>query len=216
MAAALYETCACCGLVQALPEVPSGHEACCARCDHALPELGHVHGAASAPVADHTPTLAAALAAVVLYPFAVGLPIMEIERFGARSEASVLSGGIGLLEDGQLLVGAVVLLCSVLLPVGKLVSLIVLSAFGGRLTRRRRLVTWRVIELTGRWGMLDVLLIAVLVAVVKLKDLVTVSPGPAALAFTGVVLLSLLASAWFDPHAFWRAAPVVPLVEDRA
>ena len=78
MSEPLYETCASCGLVQALPSLPAGTEAACARCDHGL------KGSASprAP-ADHTATFAAALAALLLYPIAIGMPIMEIERLGA-------------------------------------------------------------------------------------------------------------------------------------
>ena len=64
--------------------------------------------------------------------------------------------------------------------------------------------TYRVVEFTGRWGMLDVLLVTLLIAVVKLGDVVQVAPGPAALAFTAVVVLSLLAAATFDPHALWE------------
>ncbi len=73
------------------------------------------------------------------------------------------------------------------------------SSSRGRYTAR----TYRVIEWAGRWGMLDVLLIALLVAWIKIGDLVEVSPGPGALTFTLCVLLSLLASAHFDPHALW-------------
>ena len=60
------------------------------------------------------------------------------------------------------------------------------------------------IEFIGRWGMVDVLLVAVLVAVVKLGDLVEVTPGPGVVVFGGVVILSLIASAMFDPHAIWE------------
>jgi paraquat-inducible protein A len=71
--------------------------------------------------------------------------------------------------------------------------------------RREHLArTWRAVELVGRWGMLDVLLAAVLVAILKLGDLVTVEVGPGLFAFTACVGLSLLASAFFDPHALWE------------
>jgi len=62
---------------------------------------------------------------------------------------------------------------------------------------------WVVVEATGRWGMLDVLLVAVLASVIKLGDLVDVDPGPGALVFTLLVAISLLAAAVFDPHAIW-------------
>ena len=58
--------------------------------------------------------------------------------------------------------------------------------------------------------MLDVLLVAVVVAWVKVGDLVEIAPGPAAFAFTAVVLLSLLSAALFDPHALWADSPLTP------
>ena len=58
--------------------------------------------------------------------------------------------------------------------------------------------------------MLDVLLIAVLVAWIKIGDLVEVTAGPAAIAFTACVVLSLLASAWFDPHFLWDEPEPLP------
>lgn len=148
-------------------------------------------------------TAAAALAALLLYPLAIGLPIMELERFGHRTAASIWTGSVGLLSSGHLFVGSVVLLCSVVLPLGKLISLFALTAGRRRFSRKHRALTYRIVEFTGRWGMLDVLLIAVLVAWIKVGDLVEVTAGPAAVAFTACVVLSLLASAWFDPHLLW-------------
>ena len=100
------------------------------------------------------------------------------------------------------------LLCSVVIPLMKLLGLVSITLGGRYLGRRHRAATYRWIEWTGRWGMLDVLLISVVVAWVKIGDLVDVSPGPAAFTFTLVVVLSLLASAWFDPHAIWQDDPV--------
>ena len=200
MLGSLYETCASCGLAQRVPAVAAGSEAVCVRCEHRL-------AGGSTPPRDATPTFAAALAAALLYPVAIGLPIMELERFGSRSEASIWSGSVGLLREGELFVGGVVLLCSIVLPLGKLVSLLAITALGHRLAERARARAWRFVELTGRWGMLDVLLIAVLVAWLKLGDLVRVTPGPAAIAFTACVLLSLVASALFDPRVLWSVGP---------
>ena len=73
------------------------------------------------------------------------------------------------------------------------------------LRHHHRALTYHLIEWTGRWGMLDVLLVAVLVALVKLGDLMQISAGPGATAFATVVILSLLASACFDPHSLWSS-----------
>jgi len=207
MSAVLHETCALCGLVQAVPRPPEGHEPVCARCEHGLPDPWRRS-------LDPTPTFATALAALILYPVALSLPILSLERFGHQSEASIWSGSVGLLRGGQLFVGTVVLLCSVVLPFLKLVSLLLLTGMGGRLAQRHRARTWHLLELAGRWGMLDVLLIALLVAWLKLGDLVSVTPGPGAVAFTLCVVLSLVASALYDPRSHWLEPGESPDVPD--
>lgn len=196
-ATASWRACPCCGLVQTLPPVPADRVASCARCGAVILDPRRRGRSPER-------TFAAALAALVLYPVAISLPIMELERFGHRTQASIWSGSVGLLGHGELLVGGVVLLCSVVLPLGKLLSLLAITGARSRLSARLRARAWRAVELTGRWGMLDVLLIAVVVAWLKVGDIVRVTPGPAAIAFTACVLLSLLASAWFDPHSLWR------------
>jgi paraquat-inducible protein A len=92
----------------------------------------------------------------------------------------------------------------VILPLTKLAALLVLST--GALGNRHQVLTYRLIEWTGRWGMLDVLLVAILVAVLKIGDLMTVSIGPGLGTFTACVALSLFAAATFDPHALWEDA----------
>ncbi len=189
--------CSCCGLVQRIPHVEPTQRVRCVRCHTSF-------GNRREKLRSNRRTAALALGALALYPVAVGLPIMRVERLGAVHEASVLSGGVGLVTDGQVLVGVVVLLCSVVLPLGKLAGLFLLAGAGTGLAPRLRAWTWHLVEWTGRWGMLDVLLVAVLVAVLKLGQLVDLTAGPAALAFTACVLLNLAASASFDPHSLWR------------
>ena len=134
---------------------------------------------------------------------AVFLPIMRVERFGDLQDKSIWSGTIGLIEEGAWAVGIVVFLCSLVIPLMKLSGIMMLTSKRTFFSRRRRASTYRMIERAGRWGMLDVMLISVVVAWLKMGDLVAVHPGPAAWTFTGCVLLSLFASASFDPHALW-------------
>jgi len=202
------KACPVCGLVQEVPSLAPREVARCPRCAAVV-----TRGARLA--AGNSAALGAAVAALCLWPIAVLLPIMRLERFGHATEASVWSGSLGLLREGEILVGAVVLLCSVVVPLVKLVGLVALCT-SERLSRRHRAHFYRGVELAGRWGMLDVLLVAVVVAWVKVGDLVEVHAGPAALAFVLCVLLSLLASAWFDPHAIWeeQGASAKPRSED--
>lgn len=188
--------CTCCGLIQRVPAHGPRQRACCARCHTALATRRDHRRAARR-------TVTLALAALILYPVAISLPIMRVEKFGLVTEASIWSGSVALLSGGQLAVGTVVLLCSVVLPLGKLVGLLLLANGAPGLASRARARTWHLVEWTGRWGMLDVLLVAVLVAVLKLGAMLELTAGPGALAFTACVVLNLLASASFDPHALW-------------
>jgi paraquat-inducible protein A len=186
--------------VQTVPEVPPGLRACCPRCGSAIA------GRTSRRVTNSR-TAAIATAALVLYPLAVSLPVIRIEKFGHAHEASIVEGVTTLLSRGHLFVGVVVLLCSVVLPVVKLAALLVLSAEALALPHRHRALTYRMVEWTGRWGMLDVLLVAILVAVLKLGDLMEVRVGPGALAFALCVVLSLAAAASFDDKSLWEPQP---------
>lgn len=141
---------------------------------------------------------------MLIYPLALTLPIMRIERLGHTSDASIWSGMVGLLAEGHLLIGLIVLVFSIIAPVGKLALLFTLCVGNKGLEKRDRAGVYKLVEFIGRWGMVDVLLVAVLVAMVKLGDLVEVTPGPGVVAFAAVVLLSLIASAVFDPHAIWE------------
>lgn len=152
-----------------------------------------------------TRAAAFALAALLLYPVAMTTPIMTLTQLGHAREATIWSGMVSLLAEGQIAVGLIVLFCSVIAPLFKLGAIFTLAAGELLLPSRHRAVTYRLVEFLGRWGMLDVVLIAVLVAAVKLGELAKVTPGPGLLAFSAVVVLSLLASAFFDPHALWES-----------
>lgn len=152
-------------------------------------------------------TMACAIAALILYPWAILLPILNIERMGSMHESGVLKGSLELLRDGHHVLGVVVIVCSVVLPIMKLMGLLLLCTTRIPVGPRHRGVIWKCLEHTGRWGMLDVLLVAVLVAFVKLGDFVTIEPGPGVILFTAVVCLSLVSAMLFDPRAINIQSP---------
>ena len=193
------KACHRCGLVHALGDIPPGSRAACARCGSVIRDRAHPRGASRAA--------AFALAALLLYPVAMSLPVLTVTRLGRAHEASIWSGIVGLFAEGELGVGLIVLLCSVVAPIVKLGATLALSLEELPARAHHRAIAYRAVELLGRWGMLDVLLVALLVAAVKLGDLVRITPGPGLGAFAAVVTLSLLASACFDPHALWDDPP---------
>jgi paraquat-inducible protein A len=148
-------------------------------------------------------TAAAALAAFLLFWPAVLLPVLEIEKLGTRQESSILGGIIELLSGGSWFVGGVVLVFSIIFPLVKMVMLLELSLLE-ILERRHKALTLRLAEHLGRWSMMDVMLLAFLVMLVKLGHLVEFRLGPAAVAFTLCVAMSMIASLSFDPHAIWE------------
>ena len=149
---------------------------------------------------------AAALGALLLYFPAILLPILEIEKLGHHHTSSLLGGTLDLIWQGNLFVGLIVLVFSIVLPLVKLLALLELSYIGVT-HRRHRAWTYRLVEWTGRWSMLDVLLLALLVTLIKLGELVSFHLGPAVVAFVMCVVMSLIASIMFDPHAIWDDAP---------
>jgi paraquat-inducible protein A len=129
-----------------------------------------------------------------------------MELYGVHSENTVWEGCKLLFQRGEVLVALVVFLASLAVPCLKLLGLFFLTTTARlRSPRARRFRTWlyRVIDVVGPWAMLDVFLLSILVALVKLGELATVIPGPGLFAFTAVVVLTVLASSSFDPSLIW-------------
>ena len=123
-------------------------------------------------------------------------------EFDASQESSILSGIIDLLSHGSWLVGGVVLLFSIVFPLTKIVLLLELSLLE-LLHRRHKAITLRLMEHMGKWSMMDVMLLAFLVMLVKLGNLIQFQFGPAVIAFVACVTMSMIASLSFDPHSIW-------------
>jgi paraquat-inducible protein A len=190
------KACHCCGLIHRLRTLQQNEIARCVRCRAVISRFD-----AGRPAALRT--AAAALGALILYWPAVLLPILEIERLGHRHQSSICGGIIDLLQHGNWFVGIVVLIFSLVFPLLKIGLILELSLLGV-LHRRHRAFTYRMVEHLGKWSMMDVMLLAFLVMLVKLGNLVEFHFGPAVIAFVLCVALSMLASLSFDPHAIWE------------
>ena len=190
--------CRICGLLQRLEELRPGTEAVCCRCGSILRER---------KVDSLRRTAAFSLAALIFYVPANLYPILRMEFYGAYSESTIWDGCVKLFQDGQWVVAVIVFLASILIPLFKLIGLFFLVvttrlASARRLQERTRI--YKFIDVIGPWAMLDVFLLSVLVALVKLEQLATVLPGPGILAFTAVVVFTILASASLDPNLIWE------------
>lgn len=151
-------------------------------------------------------TWALLVAAFILYIPANVLPIMTVSSFGQGSPDTIMSGVIALLKHGMVPIAAVVFVASILVPTFKLVGIALLLYSVQRrqpLSARQRIWMYRFIEFIGRWSMLDIFVIAILVAVVNFGRIASVEANLGAVAFATVVILTMLAALTFDPRLIW-------------
>lgn len=146
------------------------------------------------------------ISSLALFPPAILLPIVEIEKLGHHHQSSLLSGIRDLFQVGEWRIGIIIFVFSILFPLAKLLILLELS-WVQILTSNQRSLAYRWMERVGKWSMLDVLLLAILVMWIKLQGLVAFQFGPAIFAFALCVVMSLLAALALDPHALWEEMP---------
>jgi paraquat-inducible protein A len=199
MASESIVSCDTCGLVQTVPPLASGAAAECIRCGSFVAARG---SAGSLEV-----TAALSLAALVLYVPANIYPILKMYLHGTYSESTVWDGIVKLMEHNEWAVAVVVFLASMVVPLIKLAglfSLVVTARMGWGRRLRSRTQLYKFIDAIGPWAMLDVFLLAILVSLVQLAGWAKVLPGPGLIAFTAMVVLTMLASAAFDPKLIWE------------
>ncbi|TRX75330.1 paraquat-inducible protein A [Pseudomonas mangiferae] len=151
-------------------------------------------------------TWALLLTATILYIPANVLPIMTVNYLGKGSPSTILGGVLDLMQAGMVPVALVVFVASILVPTFKLIGLSMLLYSiqrHQRLSARQRIVMYRFIEWIGRWSMLDIFVIAILVAVVSFGNLANVSANAGAAAFASVVVITMIAAVTFDPRLIW-------------
>ncbi len=151
-------------------------------------------------------TWALVLAAAVLYIPANLLPIMTTASLFGSQQDTIMSGVIFLWRSGSWPLAAVVFFASVMVPLLKIIALIYLNASVQRRSQRsplQRTRLYRMVEFVGRWSMLDIYVITMLVALVNFQGIATIQAGPAAIAFGAVVVLTMFAAMSFDPRLIW-------------
>jgi paraquat-inducible protein A len=151
-------------------------------------------------------TWACLTGALILYLPANLLPIMVTQSFLGVSKDTILSGVVYFWLSGAKGLALLVLVASVIIPLLKMMILtLLLLSVHFRSTWRLRQQTrlYLLVELIGRWSMLDIFVVAMLAALVQAGSLAVILPGAGALAFAAVVVLTMLASISFDPRLLW-------------
>lgn len=186
--------CHTCGLLQKLP---AGGHAHCRRCGSVV----HPRKPNSIEV-----TWALLLTAMVAYLPANLYPVMTVVSLGASQSDTIMSGVIYLFLHGDWPLALIVFVASVLVPLVKILALLYLLLSVRRrspLDKNQRTRLYRLVELIGRWSMVDIFVVALLAALVQVGTLATIAPGVGAIAFTAVVVLTMVAALTFDPRLIW-------------
>ena len=189
--------CHSCGLACDMTDEP--HE--CPRCDAPL----HRRKTNSL-----TRTWAYMLAALAFYVPANLLPVMNTTMLGSGSDSTIMSGVLEFWQHGAWDIALIIFIASIAVPGVKFVALSLLLITVQRdssWARRERSKMFRFVELIGYWSMLDVLVVALVAALVKFQTLGDIEPRPGILFFGMVVVLTMLSAMSFDPRLIWDNAP---------
>ncbi|NDV01663.1 paraquat-inducible protein A [Pseudoroseicyclus tamaricis] len=135
-----------------------------------------------------------------LYPMLVTSTLVE------ETQATIVGGAVELAQHDALGVAIIVLVASVLIPVGKFMAIAFLALSVHRQAdtgAHARHKLYEIVEYIGRWSMIDVFVVAILTALVQLNALASIHPGPAAAAFAASVVFTMLSAQSFDSRMIW-------------
>ena len=196
-AKAALMNCHCCSLLAKYKPPLGNKHPVCPRCGAAL-HLRKPNSIAR--------TWALIVAAFIFYIPANIFPITIITSFGKVQSDTIISGVIYFIKTGMWPIALIIFTASIVVPILKLLALSYLLLSIRLKSRWRpddRTRLYRVTEAVGRWSMVDIFVLSILVALTRLGYFATVEVGPAAIYFAAVVVITMLAATAFDPRLIW-------------
>ena len=154
-------------------------------------------------------TWALVIAAAICYLPANILPVMRSTTLTGVEPDTIMSGVVILYETGTWYLAVILLIASVMIPLAKLASLaylLVTVQRGSVRNNRERTRLYRILEIIGRWSMVDVFVATFVVALIQMKPLMSIAPEPGVLFFSAVVILTIFAAESFDPRLIWDSS----------
>ena len=151
-------------------------------------------------------TWALVIAAAICFIPANVLPVLSTTTLGSADSDTIMGGVVFLYTSGSWPLALIVLIASVMIPLGKLVALaylLITVQRGSIKNDHERTRLYRMVEFIGRWSMLDVFVDTFTVALVQLQPLMFVQPGAGVVFFAAVVVLTMIAAESFDPRLIW-------------
>jgi paraquat-inducible protein A len=146
------------------------------------------------------------LAGIMAYIPANIWPMLQTRTLAYNQSDTILGGAMELVRHGAWGVGIIIIVASVLIPIGKFIAIAALARAvrrGARTSAETRQRIYEIVEYIGRWSMIDVFVVAILTALVQLSVVASIQPGPAALAFALSVIFTMFSAQAFDPRLIW-------------
>ena len=146
------------------------------------------------------------ITALLLYFPANFLPIMLTNSLGTQTSNTIAGGVLLLWDHGSYFIASIIFIASLLVPIAKFVALFALclsETFDLRLDAYSKTAIYRMTEYVGRWSMIDVFVVAFLAGFIQMGEIMSIYPGPAALAFAAMVIFTMLAANSINPKQFW-------------
>jgi paraquat-inducible protein A len=190
-------TCHDCGLLSRVPS--GGGHAHCPRCGSVL------HARKPNSIARAWALL---IAALICYVPANVLPMMKTTSLGKTQADTIMSGVIYFMHHGDWGIAIVILTASIVVPlakIGALMYLLISVQMRSSWRPRDRTRLYGITEMIGPWSMVDIYVVTIMVALVQMQSLASIQPGPAAVFFAAVVVLTIFAAMSFDPRLIWDA-----------
>ena len=191
-----------CHVCHQINELESGHAKYCIRCQSKLHPYDLEHNL--------NKVWALLITAAIFYIPANLYPIMYTVSLGNREPSTIMGGVILLWQHGSYPVAMIIFFASVFIPMVKMFALswLFLAAKRAANIPEKSSMQWqkiyRLTEIIGRWSMIDIFVVAILVALVQLQNLMAIYPGPAALSFAAVVVFTMLSAMKFDSRILWQ------------
>jgi paraquat-inducible protein A len=188
--------CPDCDLLQQIPLLPPGGKARCTRCGCSL---------AKRPAGPRDLPLALTLAAAITYVIANISPLMDLSVVGRTASTTIVGGAYEMWMQGEQIIGVLVLFCVVIAPGGYLLFMLVLQLAA----RRSPMPHWvgemlRWVHHFQMWSMLEVMMLGILVALIKIAQLASVQPGIGMYAVGALMLLFPAIMVTFDARELWQ------------
>lgn len=138
-------------------------------------------------------------------------PMLRTQQLFQVDESTIIGGAVELAHYGSYGIAAIILFASVVIPLGKFWAIAFLAVSVKQhsgFASHKRLMIYEVVEYIGRWSMIDIFVVAILSALVQLKGLAAITPGPAAFFFALSVIFTMLSAQSFDPRMIWDAQKI--------